>query len=373
MPIPAMLLVGAEHRFNIVNEAARRMSGGRAVIGRTPQEVFPELVAQGFLERCDRVHDTGAPSNSFETRVRAGPLGAGLQDSWFELRLNSVRDRQGRTVAMLLLGADVTEQVRTRELLDQVLIEREAVRAGAEAARRTQLESLAVMSHELRTPLQAIGGYVELMELGIHGVLTADQRSDLAGVSRGQRHLLSLVNRALASVTSDAYAVQDAAAPVPLDEVFSACDTLTAPLSRAKGIRVRYITSDLRLRPLANLEQVQQILINLVGNAIKFTEPGGCVTVDATADGGDGVDVRVTDTGCGIAADQLQRIFVPFVQLNGAGTHTPQGTGLGLAISRDLARHMGGDLTAHSTIGGGSTFVVTLPATTPDPLAASKP
>jgi signal transduction histidine kinase len=255
--------------------------------------------------------------------------------------------------------------VGMRQLLERLLAERESARAGAEAARRTQLASLTVMSHELRTPLHAISGYIELMELEIHGTLTADQRSDLAAIRHSQQHLLSLISRALANAASDAGTGYCAPQPVPLDEVLAMCDRLTAPRARAKRLDVRYLGSELGLRALADPDGMQQIMLNLVSNAIKFTAPGGHVTVEALAAGTTVVVVRVTDTGCGIAANQLEHIFQPFVQLHSVRTHPDEGTGLGLGISRDLARRMHGELTAHSTVGAGSTFIVTLPAACP--------
>ncbi|HTD62559.1 MAG TPA: HAMP domain-containing sensor histidine kinase [Gemmatimonadaceae bacterium] len=251
-----------------------------------------------------------------------------------------------------------------RQLLERLLAERESARTGAEAARRNQLASLTVMSHELRAPLHAIAGYIELMELEIHGALTADQRSDLAAIRHSQRHLASLITRALADAASDAGTAYRAPQPVPLDEVLSMCARLTAPRARRKRLDVRYLGSELGLRALADPEGMLQIMLNLVGNAIKFTAPGGHVTVEALA-GGATIIVRVTDTGCGIEADQLEYIFQPFVQLNSVRTRPDEGTGLGLGISRDLARRMNGELTAHSIVGAGSTFIVTLPAAYP--------
>ena len=244
-----------------------------------------------------------------------------------------------------------------RQLLERLLAERES-------ARRTQLASLTVMSHELRTPLHAISGYIELMELGIHGALTADQRSDLAAMRHSQQHLLSLISRALANAASDAGTVYCDPQPVPLDEILSMCDRLTAPRARAKRIDVRYLGSELGLRAFADPDGMKQIMLNLVGNAIKFTAPGGHITVEALA-AATVVVLRVTDTGCGIAADHLERIFQPFVQLHSIPTRPDEGTGLGLGISRDLARRMHGELTAHSTVGAGSTFIVTVPAACP--------
>ena len=237
--------------------------------------------------------------------------------------------------------------------------ERDA-RAHADEANRAKSEFLAVMSHELRTPLNAIGGYAELIELGIHGPVTAEQRTALARIQKSQRHLLGLINGVLNYARVEAGAVHYEIGDVPLDEVLSTCEALTAPQVRAKGLTMRHEGCDTDLRVRADRDKVQQVVLNLISNAVKFTEPGGALELACTADG-NMVRVRVTDTGRGIALDQLERVFEPFVQVDARLTRTQEGTGLGLAISRDLARGMGGELTAASTLRVGSVFTLVLP------------
>ena len=242
--------------------------------------------------------------------------------------------------------------------------------AEAAAANRAKSEFLAVMSHELRTPLNAIGGYAELIELGIHGPVTAEQRTALERIQRSQRHLLGLINGVLNYARVEAGAVHYDVADVDLDEVLATCEALVAPQVRAKGLTLVHAGCDRTPegRPLhvrADRDKVQQVVLNLLSNAVKFTESGGRVDLRCAApaaEAGPTVRVAVADTGIGIAADQLARVFEPFVQVDVRLTRTQEGTGLGLAISRDLARGMGGDLTAESVPGAGSTFTLTLPA-----------
>jgi PAS domain S-box-containing protein len=239
--------------------------------------------------------------------------------------------------------------------------EAEAARAAAEAANRGKSEFLAVMSHELRTPLNAIGGYAELIEMGIRGPVTAEQRADLERIQRAQRHLLGLINGVLNYARVEAGAVHYALAEVPLDEVLATCEALVAPQVRAKRLTLRHDAAARDVRVRADADKVQQVVLNLLSNAVKFTEPGGRLTLStALADGR--VLVRVADTGIGIAAGEMARVFEPFVQVDASLTRTREGTGLGLAISRDLARGMGGDLTAESVAGVGSVFTLVLPA-----------
>ena len=262
--------------------------------------------------------------------------------------------------------AQAIARARAYEAEQAARREAEAARAAAEAANRAKSDFLAVMSHELRTPLNAIGGYAELMEMGIRGPVTPQQVEDLRRVQASQRHLLGLVNEVLNYARIETGSVHYEAADVPLAAVVAAVEPLVAPQLAAKGLAFAYhrcgTTSQEQPDAVASAdrEKVRQVLLNLLSNAIKFTAPGGSVevTCEVTADS---VAMRVTDTGIGIAAAELERIFEPFVQVNASLTRPHEGTGLGLAISRDLARGMGGDLIVESTLGAGSTFTFTLP------------
>ena len=258
--------------------------------------------------------------------------------------------------------AQALARARSYEAEQAARRDAETARQAAEAASRAKSEFLAVMSHELRTPLNAIGGYAELMEMGVHGEVTVEQRADLERIQRAQRHLLGLINGVLNYAKVDAGAVHYQLADVPLDEVLATCEVLIAPQSRARGLTLQLVPSAPGVRARADREKLQQIVLNLLSNAVKFSEPGDRVSLahESRADGR--VAVHVSDTGRGIAADQLERVFQPFVQVDASLTRTQDGTGLGLAISRDLARGMGGDLTAESTPGTGSTFTLVLPA-----------
>jgi signal transduction histidine kinase len=218
-----------------------------------------------------------------------------------------------------------------------------------------------MMSHELRTPLNAIGGYAELIEMGVRGPVTEAQRTDLQRLQKSQRHLLGLINGVLNYAKIDAGAVSYEIGEVPLEETAATCEALVAPQVRAKGLAF-HLGGCAGVRVRADREKVQQILLNLLSNAVKFTERGGRIELACTlAPDGATVRIAVRDTGWGIPAEKLHRVFEPFVQVDTELTRTQQGTGLGLAISRDLARGMGGDLTAESALGVGSTFTLTLP------------
>ena len=247
---------------------------------------------------------------------------------------------------------------------EQALAEAEDARRIAESANRAKSEFLAAMSHELRTPLNAIAGYTELLEVGVYGPIGESQRGPLGRVRRSQQHLLSLINDVLNFAKLEAGRVEYATEEFPLADVVAEVSSMMEPQLRAKELRCTVrVDRDVVVR--ADREKVQQILLNLLSNAAKFTGAGGEIVVESVHRAGAPagmVLLRVTDTGIGIARDKQDEIFDPFVQVHRDLTRTIEGTGLGLAISRDLARGMGGELRVRSHEGSGSSFTLSLPA-----------
>jgi len=241
----------------------------------------------------------------------------------------------------------------------------ERATAAAEEANATKARFLASMSHELRTPLNAIAGYAELITMGLHGPVTQAQRDSLDRIQRSEQHLLGLINQILSYAKLEAGRVRFELGEVPVPEVVRDVEALVTPQARAKGLALVIATGPeggpRTLTAYADTAKVRQVVVNLVSNAVKFTERGGTVTISCEPASPGYVAVHVTDTGCGMAPEELGQIFEPFVQV-GASLATREGTGLGLAISRSLARAMGGDVTVRSEPGAGSTFTLTLPA-----------
>ncbi|HXT15751.1 MAG TPA: ATP-binding protein [Gemmatimonadaceae bacterium] len=242
--------------------------------------------------------------------------------------------------------------------------EAEAARDAAQAANRAKSDFLAAMSHELRTPLNAISGYTELLQLGVHGPLNAKQQEDLARIQRSQKHLLSLINDVLNFAKIEAGKVQLHPRAIDVRSLLTSVETMIAPQITARGLSFFCRADAAALELYCDPDKTEQILLNLLSNAVKFTPSGGGIELASAVDGGV-ARLTVRDTGVGIPSDKLDVIFEPFVQVERNLTRTIEGAGLGLAISRDLARAMGGDLTASSRPGAGSTFVLTLPMHAP--------
>ncbi len=293
-------------------------------------------------------------------------LNAGAEDF-----LTKPVDRAELTVRvrnLLRLKAFSDKLQRTLAALESALAEASEARMMAEHANSAKTQFLRAMSHELRTPLNAISGYTEILEMGIRGVINAEQAKDLGRIKRAAAYLLRLINDILT------VARLEGARPlhvisIPVNAVLAEVEGLCALQSKAKGLDLTIKQCDPDIVVAADAERFQQILLNLITNAIKFTKAGSVDVVCGTD--GRMVQVRVKDTGVGVNPLDLDRVFEPFVQVDRHLTKaTQQGVGLGLSISRELARAMHGDLTLQSTEGAGSTFTLTLPVATEASLAS---
>jgi PAS domain S-box-containing protein len=279
---------------------------------------------------------------------------------WLKTAARLILDEEGKPRRLLGITNDVTDSVVAEEEMRQLVERAEGARAEAEHANAAKSQFLATMSHELRTPLNAVTGYADLLSMGIRGPVTAAQGEDLGRIKRSGQHLLTVINDILNFAKLEAGQVEFTVANVKVGDAVAEIETLIAPQVRAKGLTLDYESCDLTLVARADRDKVEQILINLLTNAIKFTDPGGRLTVTCDESATE-VFVRVRDTGVGIPDDKLTTVFDPFVQVNRQLSSPSEGVGLGLAISRDLARGMSGDLAVASTLGVGSTFTLSLP------------
>ena len=352
---PAFLAVlhGPDHVFSLANEAYEELVGHRNLIGRPAREALPEVVEQGFITLLDRVLETGEPFIGREVAVTLARSPGATEERFVDFVYIPLVEADGSRSGVIAHGTDVTDHVLARR-------EAEVARGEAELANRAKSDFLAAMSHELRTPLNAIGGYVELMQLGIHGPVSDAQLAALARVRTNQQHLLRLINDVLAFAKVEAGQLELDLAPFDSADLLDTILPLIAPQAAARRIDFSVDECQHGLEAVGDLERVRQVLLNLVGNAIKFTPPGGTVTLSCRA-AGDCVAFAVRDNGPGIAEEQQRSIFDPFVQVERRLSNPREGVGLGLAISADLAHAMHGTLTVQSARGEGSTFTLELP------------
>ena len=357
-PIAIGIAEAPSGRFIFLNEEAARLLGQRPAMskvgdpegsdlkgvhpdGRTmaPDEwPLARALHRGETVRNAIIRIERADGTSLEIASNAAP----------------VRDGDNRVIAGVVIFWDVTAERRAEKEL------RHAHETVA-AANRAKAEFFAVMSHELRTPLNAIGGYVEVMELGIQGPITAQQRDSLERIQRNQQHLLSVIEDVLIFAKLEADRLPIELEVVRVATALEELDALVRPALERKELTLICEACDSDLSMVADPEKLRQILLNIVGNAIKFTPAGGQVTVRAERDG-DTIRIAVIDTGIGIPADQVAHIFEPFFQVERGPTRRYPGVGLGLSIAHDLARAMRGDVRVVSEVDRGTTVWIALPA-----------
>ena len=347
-PLPMWVFDMESLRFLDVNNSAIRQYGFSRdeFLRMTVLDIRPPSEI-GYLERALRDGvDAGADHRgTFRHRRKDGTL--------IDVSIMAHDVEHDGRKARVVLAADVTER-------ENLLRAERLARTVAEDANQVKTDFLATMSHELRTPLNAIAGYAELLEMGIHGPVTVEQRTALERIQRSQRHLLGLINDILNFAKLSAGRVEYDIADVSVGRAVDSLEPLIEPQLRIKQLRFSRegCADDLVVR--ADEEKLSQILLNLLSNAIRFTAAEGTIAISCV--GRDSVvRMEVRDTGIGIPSDRLGQIFEPFVQINRRLSAPSEGTGLGLAISRDLARAMGGDITVESELGRGSAFKLTLP------------
>lgn len=325
----------APSSLGVADEALRSISGNRAVLFESAQQRRDGTVFDVEVSAAALPDDAGIVCFIRDITARKRS----------ESELESYRDHLEELV-----------ELRTARLGETV----RELRVANETTNRFLMN----VSHELRTPLNSILGFSDVLLAGIPGPINAEQQRQLATVRGAGEHLLSLINDILdveRIASGDTTVTIESVDVVPLirqivEDFSSETDSKRITLEALTPAESMVIDSD----PL----RLKQILTNLVGNAIKFTDNGG-VTISVGIQGADRVTMTVADTGPGIREDDLGRVFEPFVQVHSPDGSKPRGTGLGLTISQDLAKLLGGDISATSRVGVGSTFTVRLPRCNP--------
>jgi PAS domain S-box-containing protein len=246
-----------------------------------------------------------------------------------------------------------------QDVTDERELERaREIAAAAQAANRAKTEFLSRMSHELRTPLNAVLGFAQLLEIDTREPLTETQRRRVELIREAGAHLLQMIGELLDLTRIESGRLAMVLTPLPLGPLLADCVELVRPQADAAGVSLQPGAVDASVQ--ADATRLRQVLLNLLGNAIKYNRRGGSVQLSVTQDDA-GVELQVSDTGVGIAAEALPTLFEPFNR--GAHQHSAiEGAGIGLAVTKALVELMGGQLGVHSTVGAGSTFSVRLKA-----------
>jgi len=369
-PVPIITL-DLDGNVTMWNSAAERVFGWteKEVLGKPNPIVPDELRAQ---------------SDSFRARIAAGESLAGLELSrvtkdgrtlLIRLFTAAIHDERGAITGWMGIMEDITERraarlelERHRDHLEEIIDERTLELRRANDALRNATEAkdtfLASMSHELRTPLNSIIGFSGIMLHGMAGPLNEEQNKQLGMVNAAGHHLLALINDVLDLVKIEAGQTAPALENVRVGDVLKSVAGIMRPLAEEKRLELSTSAPD-DTTVVTDRRRIEQILLNLVSNAIKFTAEGS-VSVVASSDM-DHVRFEVTDTGAGVPVEALESIFDEFTQIERSERVRPEGTGLGLAISRRLATLLGGRISARSEIGVGSVFTLEIPLRAPAP------
>jgi len=265
--------------------------------------------------------------------------------------------------ALEILRLNAQLEARVRERTAQLERSNEELRlatAVAEKANRAKSEFLSSMSHELRTPLNAIIGFGQLLGTSIVDAKPERRQEFVDHIVGAGKHLLTLINEILNLARIESGHVELSLEPVPMDDVLNECRKMIEPLARQRGIRTQFACSSGNVA-LADRMRLKQVVLNLVGNAIKYNRPNGSVDVECNRLGAQYVRLSVKDTGAGLKPEQVQALFQPFNRLGQEGG-PEQGTGIGLVVTQRLVELMGGEIGVHSEPGVGSVFWVDLRA-----------
>ena len=337
-------------RFVRFNRAGEDLLGyPRAeLIGKGDHDFFPRDEADAFIAKDREVLEGGRVIDIPEEPIDTAHLGRRI----LHTKKIPILDEHGAPAYLLGISEDITERKRVED-------EVRHARREAERANLAKTEFLSRMSHELRTPLNAILGFSQLLEMD---GLTPEQGENVAFITQAGRHLLELINEILDISRIESGQLTISAEPVAVDELVREAVALAGPLAKERGIEIDAVDAACACHVLADRQRLRQVVLNLLSNAVKYNRAGGSIALRCTSADPERLRISVTDTGYGIAPDDLERVFRPFERL-GAELGAVEGTGIGLPLTQGLVEAMGGTIGVESELDVGSTFWVEFPIT----------
>jgi PAS domain S-box-containing protein len=344
----AIISTDVEDRILTWNHGAEVIFGysREETVGQSLTILLPAQRTGELEEIRDKVRLTGVIRNLEVRRIRKD--GIIIEAS---LAVSPIRDKDDNVIGFLHLARDVTEKKRYEQRLKEL----------------DKMKSAFVsnVSHELRTPLTAIKASADNMLDRLIGDLNGKQVGYLTRIKSNSDRLARLINDLLDLSTIEAGKIDLRPANLPLVTLVKEAAESLKPVAAEKLINLTVMSADPGIIAWADRDKVVQVLMNLIGNALKFTPTGGKVTIAVTKNSAAWMQISVTDTGPGIPAEEVNKVFARFYQIGQAGTQKTQGTGLGLAISKALVEMHGGKIWVESEAGKGSIFSFTLPAEQP--------
>ena len=356
----AIISTDEERRIVVFNHAAERLFGVPATeaIGDSLDRFIPPRFRSVHGEHMRRFGETGVTTRSMHRAPGALPaLRADGTEFPVEATISQAQVGGARVFTVVL--RDVTERLRAEEERARALVEAETARAAAEEANQTKSDFMATMSHELRTPLNAMLGYTELLLMGLPEPLPAGSVRHVERLRLSAQHLLQLIEEMLTFARLEAGKEELDVQPVAIAGVLREVSAIIEPLAEARGLVFRLEVDDAPETMRTDPRKLRQVLLNLLGNGVKFTSAGH-VALRVERMGGRAA-FRVIDTGIGIPHEHRSRMFEAFWQGDGSLHRAAEGTGLGLAIAQRFVRMLGGEIEVESAPGVGSTFSVLLP------------